>query len=684
MSRDLRDACSWDFLYSPHTHHLINQFYEPVLQETVIYDRVAGYFRSSVLSAVSIGYENFCDYPTSKMRLIVGLEMTQEDHDRIMFWDDPRRVEEEMLKEVEIELSREDMPDFEKSRLAGLSWMLENDKLEIKFGVMLDQETKEPMPWEWAKMHHKICLFTDDVKPKPNSALIMGSVNESAAAWGRNGDSFTPQVSWEEGRSADTVTEASFLFKQLWSCQGFDKNLNIGVFRLSELKETWKRIVPPIHPKNTQGSPGNDEEIEFEDDEESDDNNAWIHQKTAVELFLADKNPDIKSAPKPAGGQGILCMATGTGKTRTALKIVKRMIEEEKINKVIITTLKTDILDQWDEEMKDPGRGLLSLIKAKYKHYDGKTGMYKFLDSESTTKSILMGRENFVKLIQESSREDLKDTLLIVDECHNFRGEGHMDNMAGLYHQIPYRLGLSATPDSEYDKNSTQFLFDEIGDIYFEFGLQEAIENGILCSFEYHCYDYTPSANDRNKVKSIIAKYNMLIKENPTRMTSLDREKFRKISDVYKQSKQKIPLIKEALSTEKDILKRTIIFGPTKKWNEEIINILSEEDARFITYYGETDKSNLKTYEKGDIEVLLTCDAIKEGVDLNVNDIILISSNRAKLENIQRIGRALRTHGNPDKIARVYDFIGEGVGADKYRQEWLDELSKIKYIEGEK
>ena len=67
-------------MYSPHTHKLVNDFYEPVLLNTVRYDRVAGYFRSSVLATVSCGYEGFCDHPGSKMRLIVGLEMTQDDH----------------------------------------------------------------------------------------------------------------------------------------------------------------------------------------------------------------------------------------------------------------------------------------------------------------------------------------------------------------------------------------------------------------------------------------------------------------------------------------------------------------------------------------------------------------------------------------------------------------------------
>ena len=169
----------------------------------------------------------------------------------------------------------------------------------------------------------------------------------------------------------------------------------------------------------------------------------------------------------------------------------------------------------------------------------------------------------------------------------------------------------------------------------------------------------------------------ILIKQNPSNRHNLEKEKYRKISDVYKQSKEKLPLIKKALSNEKDILEKTIIFGPTKPYNKEIVKFLSDLDARFIIYYGETKSENLSKYKKGLISVLLTCDKLREGVDLDVNVIILVSSDKAKLQNIQRIGRALRTHGNQNKIARIYDFIADDVDADDSRRIWLEGLSKI-------
>lgn len=52
--------------------------------------------------------------------------------------------------------------------------------------------------------------------------------------------------------------------------------------------------------------------------------NKWVHQDIAVKTFLEKEH-------------GILAMATGTGKTITALRIINQLFEEGRIHRVIIT-----------------------------------------------------------------------------------------------------------------------------------------------------------------------------------------------------------------------------------------------------------------------------------------------------------------------------------------------------------
>jgi len=55
----------------------------------------------------------------------------------------------------------------------------------------------------------------------------------------------------------------------------------------------------------------------------------------------------------------------------------------------------------------------------------------------------------------------------------------------------------------------------------------------------------------------------------------------------------------------------------------------------------------------------------------------LVSSDGPRLETVQRIGRALRTHGDGQKVAKVFDFIRDNSeeSADTKRRDWLSSLS---------
>ena len=66
----------------------------------------------------------------------------------------------------------------------------------------------------------------------------------------------------------------------------------------------------------------------------------WPHQQEAVKKFL-----EIRA--------GILEMATGTGKTKTSLEILKILLVENKINSCIVSTEGNALLDQWYTEIID-------------------------------------------------------------------------------------------------------------------------------------------------------------------------------------------------------------------------------------------------------------------------------------------------------------------------------------------
>ena len=94
----------------------------------------------------------------------------------------------------------------------------------------------------------------------------------------------------------------------------------------------------------------------------------------------------------------------------------------------------------------------------------------------------------------------------------------------------------------------------------------------------------------------------------------------------------------------------------------------------------------LHEFATGVIECLITCHRVSEGIDIrSVTTVVLLSSDRARLETIQRIGRCLRIDRNkPDKVARVVDFIRQRATvdgdptADEERRAWLETLASIR------
>ena len=87
------------------------------------------------------------------------------------------------------------------------------------------------------------------------------------------------------------------------------------------------------------------------------------------------------------------------------------------------------------------------------------------------------------------------------------------------------------------------------------------------------------------------------------------------------------------------------------------------------------------------ITCLITCHRLSEGIDIrSLENVVLFSSARAKLETIQRIGRCLRVDPKrPEKIAHVLDFTRisddpsqDDPMSDSLRKDWLESLSRVK------
>ena len=680
MSGDLSSA-GIEPRYNRHTprSNIINDFYVPLLKNAVRYDRKTGFFSSTILAAASQGFSEFCNQENSKIRLITGVRLYPKDVETI---ENPTNSELlEIISRILTEKMDESLsaPDFEKERLAGLAWMLNEGKLEIKIGIMLDEETGKILSSGTAYYHGKEGLVYDD---KGNSAHFIGGINESEAAWDRSGDVIHVHRSWtgDFGKyELEThITPAAQEFEDEWNIDGFSRDKRLAIVSMPQaVKEKWIDYHQPRNPGDI-GEPRSDKDGGKEKNKHNFFSKKWKHQDDAVEKFVDE-------------GNGILEMATGTGKTYTAMKIIKRLIEKKKIDRVIVATERVPLLDQWAGEF-------YSMISANFfdtditieKHYgQNSREMDYFIDSTGTKpRFLLIGNYYLPRLVQGRPGSFFKRTIFISDEVHNLGAKTKVETLDGQISKFEYRLGLSATPERIFDHTGSEFITNEIGEVIFRFDLKNAIEKGILCEFDYEPLFYALSSSDKKKIANAGWQRDKVLKEAKTKKEKDLIEKIyrRKVSNVRKLSKEKLPLFKEFVKLSPRILDRCLIFVQQKNYGELVQQIIFDIlEGNYHTYYDEDDDSVFNQFKDGKLKALITCIKISEGVDVkDLKNIIIFSSDRAKLTTVQRIGRCLRTTDtDPHKRAFVLDFIVEKdllkpESADAERYNWLSAISKTK------
>ena len=619
--------------------NLIDELYTPCLKWAERFDRGVGYFTTGWLTYNVAGLSDFASRG-GKMRLITSPILSTEDTDAIIGAENQDgsaflRLEAALLENVEI-LKQE----MEADIINTFSWMLYDGIIDMRFAIPCEK-------LEEGDFHDKFGIFY-----KGNDALsFSGSINDSKHGF-QNYESIKVFKTWagtQEYVDADTAR-----FEKIWN----RKDRNLKMFTIPQaVKNKIFELRSPDRPYSLPAG-----------------SSKWAHQDIAVKTFLEKEH-------------GILAMATGTGKTVTAMKIINKLFDSGEIRRVVITMYGNDLLDQWAIQIRENYKN-----KQINYHYASQKMMKDFVMHPDDSVLILSrDARNLSKLLDLFDRlpgDYRNDTLFVFDEVHGAGSNTFVENLSGRLSPYRYRLGLSATPEREYDEAGNDFLLNEIGEVIFEFTLQDAIQKGILCEFNYIPLPYVLSDEEKLKKRKIIAAFNAK-KESGEPVD--EKDMFTQLALVNKTAVNKLEEFESLISQRPELLQKCIIFVQTMEYGAKLQEILVRYSDKYHTYYADDEKINLENFAAGKIDCLLTCKKVSEGIDISsVTNIILFSSDRSKLVTTQRIGRALRLDkNNPEKKATVVDFVIEDSeendnNADAARAEWLTELSKTRRCEYEK
>jgi superfamily II DNA or RNA helicase len=339
--------------------------------------------------------------------------------------------------------------------------------------------------------------------------------------------------------------------------------------------------------------------------------------------------------------RGIAAVVTGGGKTIFALQAIKDFRSNVPCPTVVITVPTEALLDQWEEEI------------------------YSFLNTPksqvirlTTKKRILPGRIHLgvINTVAQVAEHPITDPVfLIVDECHKAASE-----VFRKIFQIPTQatLGLSATPERQYDDGLEEVLIPSLGPIIYRYTYREAMEDKTIVPFTLHNivfeFNEEEQAGYNKATKAIqmaIKKYGM---DSPEALNLfLKRARFANAST----SRIKIALRLVARHRNNKIL----IFHEDVSACEVINNVLRENGVASGVYHAGIPRpvriETLKAYRAGVINVLVSCRALDEGFNVPETEIgIIAASTATHRQRVQRLGRVLRP-AKGKECADIYSIV---------------------------
>jgi len=660
LEREFDPKLSWSSV----NDNLIDNFYKPALSNCELYQRLSGYFSSSSFSNVANEVLEFIENK-GRIQLVTSPNLSQIDKEII---EQSVQEREKLLSGIFLEDLKND-PENLKIHFAKLmAYMLTNEiegkpQLEIKIAI----------PVHGSGLYHQkigIMRYTNGEK-----IAFSGSVNETRKGWGENIENFKVFCSWKDKTHTQAIVHDQKTFNDLWN----NSEEKVQVY---DLPHAVKEHLLIIRPKSTQ---------EFQETLEKVQE-IIRKEKKKITIELKPYQKDARDAWVENNFQGMLAMATGTGKTFVAFGCINKVQNLHKRTVVIIACPQKHLVEQWKEETKNYNSGVENdekihvspQITCNSDYANWRIQFEKILNDFNMpllgTKKYII--DHFVIFTTHTTlgSNDFKEKILkiknakkflIVDEVHNITPESAPKTLLDDY---DFRLGLSATPIRHYDPVESRLISDYFNGIVFTLDLEEAVKRGILCPYDYIPYYVSLNSDEMDEYRILtaqIAKKMSRERRHPEEEVEGNPELRR--ADLVANAENKYDALKEILAITNNQLEQTLIyctnnpspilpFGSPKQL-ERVKQILTSRHiiSDSVTWEDPT-KDRLKILnnlanEHFDCVTAVRC--LDEGVDIpSVKTGIFMASSGNPKQYIQRRGRVLRKSEKTGKMhATIYDIL---------------------------
>ncbi|OQA22560.1 MAG: ATP-dependent RNA helicase DbpA [Chloroflexi bacterium ADurb.Bin360] len=619
-------------------HELIRDFFIPALENSTTYDRGVGFFSASWLRIAASGMAAFA-HNSGRARWVTSPILSEQDWEALELGDAARSdaiLRKAILVNIDA-LERE----LQERTLSVLAWLVADGILEFKLALPRNK-------LERGDFHDKFGIFSDS---EGNQISFNGSYNDSVQGI-RNYESIKVFQSWESA-FAPLVQADAERFERLW----YNRDPNVQVF---DLPQAAKAQIIQLRSQERPYREPDWEKLRklCESRSAYRFNYIPVHPRLPTETTLRDYQEEAVAAWLAHDGHGLLEMATGTGKTITALAASAQIFEQQQRLAVIIAVPYQHLVDQWSEEARAFGYRPILAYQSKARWIDELN--HQIIDFNSGYRdfiSVIVTHTTFITSdFQNSIARLVGPALIIADEAHHLGAERGRQSYP---EHIRYRLALSATPDRWFDDLGTALLRAYFGETVFALTLEEAIG---LTLTEYYYYPHLVSLTD----EEMEAYQELSLKI--ARMSRRDDEEGQRIfkmllikrADLLNQAKNKLPVLSELVDAE-DHIEHTLFYCAPSQI-DEVAKLLGWEKGLSIhKFTAEEDTKErqalLKGFATGEWQALVAMKCLDEGVDVpTTRTAFFLASSSNPREFIQRRGRILRKAPGKE-FSIIHDLI---------------------------
>lgn len=356
-------------------------------------------------------------------------------------------------------------------------------------------------------------------------------------------------------------------------------------------------------------------------------------QKVALEKWLS-------------GHKGVASVVTGGGKTIFAFMCMDAFHRKHPDGRYIILVPTITLLDQWYVSLQED----FGVSEAEIACFSSQEKASK--PAKINLLVINTGRTMVKKMIQGPP------CCLIVDECHR---AGSPENAKALTGTFAAALGLSATPEREYDEGFQKYVVPALGPVIFEYDYVQAFEDKVITPFDLINVKIDFLPHEREEYDKLTKRAAVLFKKAKTDPEAENKLKYvlQKRAVVSAQARMRIPVAAKIADENRGM--HTIIFHERVASANTLYAILRKRNHSVCLYHSKIApnwrRDNLRLFRQGVFDVLVSCRALDEGMNVPETAVAVIASSTAsQRQRIQRLGRVLRPARGKSK-ATIYTLF---------------------------